>query len=109
MELDVLLAPSGKEMDAAKKKLMRQELAKGPLASWFAHLEKLLSLTGSGFIVGSRLSIADLATYCRLVSFVGGKYDDIPPGVVDGYPLLKKLYSAVEEIPKVKEWNSAHP
>jgi len=72
-ELDTLLAPSGKEADAEKKKALRQALAAGPLTTWFASLTKLLETSGSGFIVGKQLSIADLATYCRLQSFVGGK------------------------------------
>jgi len=107
-ELDTLLAPSGKEADAEKKKALRQALAAGPLTTWFASLTKLLETSGSGFIVGKQLSIADLATYCRLQSFVGGKYDDIPPNIVDGYPLLKRLYEGVEAIPAVKAWNAAH-
>lgn len=72
-ELDTLLAPSGKETDAEKKKALRQALAAGPLTAWFGSLTKLLETNGSGFIVGKQLSIADLATYCRLQSFVGGK------------------------------------
>ena len=39
IDLDTLLAPSGKEADAAKKATMRQDLAKGPLMNWFGALE----------------------------------------------------------------------
>ena len=39
IDLDVLLAPSGKEADAAKKVALREALAKGPLLSWFGGIE----------------------------------------------------------------------
>ena len=39
IDLDVLLAPSGKEPDAAKKVKLREDLAAGPLLTWFGALE----------------------------------------------------------------------
>ena len=39
IDLDVLLAPSGKEADAAKKVALREALAKGPLLTWFGGIE----------------------------------------------------------------------
>ena len=39
IDLDTLLAPSGKEADAAKKKALREALAAGPLISWFGAIE----------------------------------------------------------------------
>jgi hypothetical protein len=42
IDLDTLLAPSGKEADAAKKASLREALAAGPLLSWFAAIEARL-------------------------------------------------------------------
>ena len=39
IDLDTLLAPSNKEDDAAKKVALREELAHGPLLTWFGALE----------------------------------------------------------------------
>ena len=107
-ECDILLAPSGKESDPEKKKALRVELAAGPLAIWFGNIEKALQRGGGTWLVGEKLSIADLAAYCRMNSFVRGAYDDIPKDIVNGYPSLVALYDRVEALPKVAEWNAAH-
>ncbi len=105
LDLDVLLAPSGKEQDAAKKKQLRQDLAAGPLSVWFGNLEKQLSGTGSGYFVGDKLTVADLAVYCRLQSFKGAKYDDIPADIVSRYAALDAFFGRMEALPKIAEWN----
>ena len=40
-------------------------------------------------MVGDSMTVADLATYGRCMSFVLGKYDNIPGNIVDGFPLVK--------------------
>ena len=101
-----LLAPSGKEADAAKKKALREALAAGPLLTWFAGLERFAGRNASGWLVGDSLTVADLALYSRVMSFKLGKYDDIPGNIVDGFPKVSALYDRVLKHPKVAEWNS---
>ena len=73
IDLDTLLAPSGKEPDAAKKKQLRESLAAGPLLTWFAGLERFAGRNASGWLVGDSLTVADLALYSRVMSFKLGK------------------------------------
>ena len=101
-----LLAPSGKEADAAKKKALRESLAAGPLLTWFGGLERFAGRNASGWLVGDSLTVADLALYSRVMSFKLGKYDDIPGNVGDGFPKVSALYDRVIKHPKVAEWNS---
>jgi prostaglandin-H2 D-isomerase / glutathione transferase len=128
MDLDVLLAPSGKEQDAAKKKQLRQDLAAGPLTSWFGHLERILA-NSSGYIACGELTVADLACFCRMQSFkgahrlrlkgfphsqsdapsmTGAKYDDIPADIVSKYPNVSAHYDRILAHPKVAEWYTTH-
>ena len=102
------VAPSGKEQDAEKKKKLRQDLASGPISTLFGNLEKLQKANGGDWLVGQSITIADLAAYCKLNSFVRGAYDDIPKDILSGFPGLVALYARVEVHPKVKAWNEAH-
>ena len=106
IDLDTLLAPSGKEADAAKKAQLREALAAGPLLTWFAGLERFAGCNASGWLVGDSLTVADLALYSRVMSFKLGKYDNIPANVVDGFPKVSALYERVLKHPKVAEWNA---
>ena len=106
IDLDTLLAPSGKEADPAKKAQLREALAAGPLLTWFAGLERFAGRNASGWLVGDSLTVADLALYGRAMSFKLGKYDNIPPNIVDGFPKVNALYERVLKHPKVAEWNS---
>ena len=108
-DVDVLLAPSGKEQDAAKKKQMRQDLAAGPLTTWLGFLNKQLGASTSGFICGQSLTIADLALFCRMQSLKGGKYDDIPGDIVERVaPHVDAHYSHMLAHPKISEWYATH-
>jgi glutathione S-transferase len=107
-EIDTLLAPSGKETDADKKKKLRQELASGPISTLFGHLQQLQASNGGEWFVGGSITISDLAAYCKLNSFVRGAYDDIPKDILNGFPGLMALYARVEAHPKVAAWNDAH-
>jgi glutathione S-transferase len=127
IDLDTLLAPSGKEADASKKAQLRESLAAGPLLSWFAGLERFAGRNASGWLVGDSLTVADLALYSRVMSFKLGKCtcplkvpasrlvclsrsasadDNIPGNIVDGFPKVSALYERVLKHPKVAEWNA---
>ena len=40
------------------------------------------------------------------MSFLLGKYDNIPGDIVDAFPLTTALYERVKAHPKVAEWNA---
>lgn len=76
-DIDVLLAPSGTapsgtEAEKAAKVALRSALADGALSARFAALDALLAANPSGWLVGDSLTVADLALYGRVGSFVAG-------------------------------------
>ena len=59
-EILMLLVPSFRESDPAKKKQLREEFAQKTVPHWIGNLEKRLSQTGTeGHSVGDKLSVAD--------------------------------------------------
>jgi glutathione S-transferase len=70
--------------DAAKRSEVRAELLAKTLPNWFRMLEKLLSSNrdGAGFLVGDRISSADLALWYLLEmardNGFGATFDDCP-------------------------------
>jgi glutathione S-transferase len=85
------------QRDAAVGKVVKETLP-GHLASF----NKLLEKNGNqGFLVGSKLSYADLALY-RAVHMIP-KADD-GGDVLDSYPAVKKLVTAVSERERIKAY-----
>lgn len=88
-DINNLLGPSLHEQDEAKRMAMRKELAEQSLPFWLTCLERLLKANGnSGFIVGERLSVADLKLYWIMEWLTSGMLDGIPTTLLDGYPSL---------------------
>lgn len=111
--MDTLLAPSGaaptgSDTENAAKMAMRAALAAGPLAKQWSNIEHLVVKNGTGWAVGSSLTVADLAIYVRMGSFLAGKYDGIPAAVLDPMSALRSLFHKVEANEKVAAWNAAH-
>ncbi len=61
--------------------------------------QRLLAKSTSGWMVGSSLTVADLATYGRVMSFKGGKYDNIPATICDAFPLVSGAFCVVSATP----------
>lgn len=88
-DINHLLEPSLREQDETKRMAMRKELAEQGLPFWLGCFERLLESNGNtGFIVGDRLSIADLKLYWVMTWLTSGMLDGIPPTLLDGYPSL---------------------
>lgn len=87
---------------------MRAALASGPLTTQWANIERLVVQNGTGWAVGPSMTIADLAIYVRMGSFLLGKYDGVPASVLNPMASLKALFHKVEANEKVAAWNAAH-
>ncbi len=44
--------------------------------------------TSSGWMIGPEMTVADLATYGRVLSFKARRYDNIPADLLDQFPLV---------------------
>jgi len=87
---------------------MRKQLAEETLPKWFRLFNTRLESVGTGFYVGSNLTIADLSTYWTFAWFTTGDLDGIPTNILVDYPAIKAHIDMVKSIPKVLEWHEAH-
>jgi len=92
------------DADVEVKKAKREEYAAGKLKTLMAVLNKKVESSGSGFIAGSALSIADLCVYGLLSMIRSGMFDHVPSDYVDQWPKLAALEPAVKEHPIVKAY-----
>jgi len=108
-DVAVLLTPSLREKDEAKKIEMRKALREETLPKWFGFIEKRIEKFGKGhFAVGDHLTVADLKI-AQLVEWVGVVgLDHIPKEIVDSFPKIKAIHQTVGNNEKVKEWRSKH-
>lgn len=107
-----------KEKIQARQALIDQE-SNGRLWMHLSGLEQICALNNNkantntiataGFSVGNTLTVADLAIW-RLVGWIdSGTLDGIPPKfVVENFPCLANVVTAVDAHPRVNEWKSKH-
>ena len=93
-------------MSDEEKAATLKEVFEGKMKIYLAALEKRLAENGSGFLVGSKISIADLAMW-RLVGWLAKEYEGVPK-FIDEYPALKKHNEDVGNHEKVKAWVDSH-
>lgn len=101
MDIGPLMGPLAREVDPA-----RVAAAKGPAVFWFSCVEKQLAASGSGWLVGSQLSVADLACYGVLLFL---KHATLLPPLHEAFPAVLALFDRVAALPKVMEWTASHP
>lgn len=88
--------------DAEEKKAARERLATTYLQTWGANVEKQIG--GGPFFAGSSIHVVDVRLHNTVRWFRGGALDHIPTTVLAAFPKLNRLFEAVDEHPRVKEW-----
>ncbi len=100
-DINQLLGPSLHEPDGEKKMAMRKVLAEKKLPECAGYFERLLVANGSnGFVVGDRLTVADLKLHWIIHWLTSGMLDGIPTDLFDNYPAIaawRKNVAAVRE------------
>jgi glutathione S-transferase len=79
------------------------------LPFFFTHFENILKENGTGWLVGEKVTIADIQWH-RVSSWVmSGMLDGIPKDLVDGYPSVKAHHERIEGLPEVVAWRTNYP
>nr|QST14965.1 GSTsigma1f protein [Diaphanosoma celebensis] len=92
------------ETDAKKRAFMTEEYLSNTIAPHVQIIEKHLEKTGSGYMVGTEITWADLAYY-GFFSYLSENCGD----VLKNAPHLKALVSKVANIPSIKNWVDIRP
>lgn len=86
-----------RETDPKVRLHQRAALAERWMPELYGHLEKQLDGTGSGWLVGSALSAADLKAYHLLSKLTDGSLDGMPSDALEGSATLQGWLSCVRE------------
>lgn len=106
-QITYLFAPSMREKDPTKKADLRQELGSKTLPHWLTMLEQRAATNTPGpFLVGQKLSVADLVIWRMLEWICSGMLDGIPTTLLDTCPRLQLHQQAVASHPGVRSWNA---
>jgi len=92
------------EKDEAKKTELKATLVNETIPKYFAVLNKAAQTNG-GFIVGKKLTVADILVASYLDIFneaLGGK-------ILDAYPALKSHYETVFALNGIHQWVASRP
>mmetsp|Transcript_7780 Transcript_7780/g.12880 ORF Transcript_7780/g.12880 Transcript_7780/m.12880 type:complete len:239 (+) Transcript_7780:144-860(+) len=99
-----------KEWEKDEKLAMRKRILEVAIPKYLGFLERKLTENGTGWLVGTSITIADLRLYFPCQVMIGnGILDGIPPESLDSYPNIKKCMAKISEIPEVVAWYEAHP
>ena len=88
--------------DEHERKMLRQELAKGPIPLYLGSFQAHLEDRGSGYFADGRITVADLKVFVWVRHLRSGNLDHIPTNLVDQTaPLLVKHMERVSTHPKI--------
>ena len=96
-------------MEAKEKEEARKELATITLPKYLTALEKMMTENGStGYYVGSKMTIADIAMWRLFGWLAGGVVDGIPTTLLDSTPQVLNNFKATDQHPEIKQWMDSH-
>lgn len=102
-DITVLISKSNKIIDSEKKLLARLELYRNELPRKFLMLENCIEKENK-WLVGSDITIADIAIW-RLMGWVSsGTLDGIPRDILLNYSKICQICLNVDSHPKIQEW-----
>jgi prostaglandin-H2 D-isomerase / glutathione transferase len=93
-------ATTGKDNEDDKR-AAREAFASGYFQRWAANMSKQIK---GPFVGGNEISVADLKLFVALRSYQNGVYDHIPTNILDAFPRITGLVSAVAAHPRVVNW-----
>lgn len=79
------------------------------LPFYMKYVEDTMAKNKSGWLVGDKISIADLRLYSLVHWIISGLLDGIPKDTLDKYPLVKGIVSKIDSLPEVIAYRESHP
>ena len=104
-DLNIMVSKTNIIEDPSEKLVARKELAQGLLVRKLSMFERCIS-EGSDWIVGPKITIADVAIWRLLGWLTLGILDGRPTDLLKGFPKIGRVCLSVDAHPKVCEWVS---
>lgn len=92
------------EKDEAKKVDLKKNFQENDCPKFFGHFEKMLKSNGTGFFVGSEMTLADIVVFDMASGMLKAS---LPP--MDDFPLLKALTDKIGENENIKNYVANRP
>lgn len=96
------------EADAGKQKELYKNLNDVVLPTGFKSLEARLANNNTGFVIGKKITMADVLLICVLKQVESAASVDIAMALAD-FPRLAAHRSKIESIPVLAEWIKNRP
>ena len=97
------IAPSIRESDPEKKAAMREKLRTETFPKYFGYLQRYHTALGSPkYFTSNELTVADLKFFALFNWIYSGKLDGIPKDLLNDYPQLNGVVTAILENETVK-------
>merc|ERR1712066_144329 len=95
-DITCLIGPTMR-MAEEEKLEARKKLAEDKIPMYLAALEAIMIANGStGFFVGDKMTIADIALWRLFGWLKGGNLDGLPTDLIDKHPLLLKSFNDID-------------
>ena len=99
-----LLTPTWAIADANERIAARQAIAAGPMKPWIERIDATIGSNPSGFLVGDRLTIADLRAY----AIWSDNLEGIPQSYFEQFPNIAAHKAKIAALPKIAEYDAFH-
>jgi prostaglandin-H2 D-isomerase / glutathione transferase len=99
---------TNEELLSIRRRIAESEKHPG-LPFFLSYFENLLEKNGTGWLVGEKVTIADLALHRATTWISSGLLDGIPADFINGYTNLKSHHERVEAIPAVVDFRAQNP
>ena len=102
-DITVLIFSCGVNEEEEIRRAKRRELSRGDLARKLRMLDKNITDDGD-WVVQPSMGLADIAIWRLMGWLSSGQVDGIPTNILDDFPKITRVCSAVDISTKIQEW-----